>query len=169
MKNKAIIFGSIIVLLAGGIFLMLWRANIMGSDAKRNAGGLVAVNSKGTPMPVPPGQAAAGGLPENTAMQEANGLLVSLTLAPYPPSMAAAGDFKVTLADAKGQAVTGATISIDLTMPGMYMPPNKIDLQAAEAGAYHASGRFTMRGPWRMEVILTIDGKTQSLFFDVWL
>ena len=86
MKNKAIIFGSIIVLLAGGIFLMLWRANIMGADAKRTAGGLVAVNSKGTPVPVPAGQAAAGGLPENTAMQEANGLLVSLTLAPYPPA-----------------------------------------------------------------------------------
>ncbi len=169
MKNKAVIFGSVIVLIAGGIFLMLWRANIMGADAKRTAGGLVAVDSKGTPVPVPPARAAAGGLPENTAMQESNGLLVSLTLAPYPPTMAAASDFKVTLADTKGQAITGAAISIDLTMPGMYMPPNKIDLQAAEAGAYHASGRFTMRGPWRMEVIITIDGKTQSVFFDVWL
>ena len=123
IEQKAVIFGSIIVLAAAGIFLMMWRSHIMGPGARVTAGGLVAVSSSGTPMPV---QAAKGTLPENMALQEADGLLVSLTLNPYPPSMSKPSDFEITLTDADGQAISDATISLDLTMPGMYMPPNKL-------------------------------------------
>jgi hypothetical protein len=169
MKNRTVIFGSIIVLLAGGIFLMMWRSHIMGPGARLTAGGLVAASSQGTPMPVPAVQAAKGTLPANTAMQEADGLLVSLTLNPYPPSMSKPSDFEITLTDANGQTISDATLRLDLTMPGMYMPPNQLDLQPVGEGKYQATGHFTMRGPWRMEVIITNNGKTQSVFFDVWL
>ena len=166
IEQKAVIFGSIIVLAAAGIFLMMWRSHIMGPGARVTAGGLVAVSSSGTPMPV---QAGKGTLPENMALQEADGYLVSLTLNPYPPSMSKPSDFEITLTDLDGQAISDATISLDLTMPGMYMPPNKLDLEPSGDGKYRSSGHFTMRGPWRMEAIITMGGKTQSVFFDVWL
>ncbi len=95
--------------------------------------------------------------------------MVALELEPYPPTMSQATQFKVTLADTQGRAIGGATISVDLTMPGMYMPPNKIDLAASGGGEYTAEGHFTIRGPWRMEVIITLGEQTQSVFFDVWL
>jgi hypothetical protein len=169
MEKKVVIFGSIIVVLAGVIFLIIWRSHIMGPGARVTAGGLVAVSSEGTPMPIPVAQATAGKLPEDTAIQESGGLVVSLTLNPYPPSVSKSSEFEITLTDANGQAISDATISLDLTMPGMYMPPNLLNLEPSGEGKYLASGRFTMRGPWRMEAIITIGGKTQSVFFDVWL
>jgi len=112
---------------------------------------------------------AAGKGAENPAVQESAGLLVSLGLNPYPPRVTRSEDFAVTLTDANGQALSDATIRLDLTMPGMMMPPNQFDLAPDGAGKYHAGSRVTMRGPWRIEVIITISGQTQSVFFDVWL
>jgi hypothetical protein len=167
MKNRTVIFGSIVVLVAAGIFLMMWRSKIMGPNARVTAGGLVAVSARGTPIPIPPALATAGA--DNTAFQESGSLLVSLALNPYPPTVTKASDFEVTLADATGRPMAGATISVNLTMPGMMMPPNQVTLEPAEAGIYRGTGRFTMRGPWRMEVIFTIGDQAQSVFFDVWL
>ena len=168
MEKKAVIFGSIIVLLAAVFFLVLWRWHIMGPNARVTAGGLEAVSADGTPIPVPVALAATGAVTENPAVQAA-GNLQCLGLKPYPPSMTKSSDFEVILTDGNGQTISEATISLDLTMPGMYMPPNQLTLQSDGEGKYHATGRFTMRGPWRIEVIMTIAGKTQSVFFDVWL
>ncbi len=169
MQKKTVIFGSLAVLVAAGLLLVFWRSQIMGPDAHRVAGGLIAVDAKGTPVPLPPSESSQAGLDDNVAFQQAGDLLVSLMLDPYPPTMANAGNFEVVLADTAGRLINNAQIAIDLTMPGMYMPPNKLDLQQAEAGTYRAEGRFTMRGLWRMEVIITLDGQSRSVFFDVWL
>ncbi len=169
MEKKAVLLGSIIVLMAGAIFLVLWRSHVMGPGARVSAGGLVAVSSNGSPMPVPAAYTTASNIPENTAILESEGLLVSMTLNPYPPSVSKASTFEIKLSDAEGNAITDATISVDLTMPGMYMPPNMLTLEPTNAGKYAATGRFTMRGPWRMEVIITLNGQTKSVFFDVWL
>lgn len=120
-------------------------------------------------MPVPVALAAAGPLSENPAIQESGGQLVSLGLDPYPPSVTKPGNFEVILTDTSGKAVSDATISLDLTMPGMYMPPNQLNMQSSGEGKYHATGRFTMRGPWRIEVIISVGGQSHSVFFDVWL
>ena len=169
MGKKAVIFGSIIVLLAAVVGLMWWRSHIMGPGAHATAGGLVAVSANGTPMPVPVALAATGPVSENPAIQESGGLLVSLGLDPYPPSVTKSSDFEVILTDTAGKPVSDATISLDLTMPGMYMPPNQLNMQSSGEGKYHATGRFTMRGPWRIEAIISTGGKSQSVFFDVWL
>ncbi len=169
MEKKAVIFGSIIVILAGAIFLVMWRSHVMGPSAHISAGGLVAVSSNGTPMALPAAYPAAGNIPENTAILESEGLLVSMTLNPYPPSVSKASTFEIKLSDAEGKAILNATISVDLTMPGMYMPPNLLTLEPIGAGKYAATGRFTMRGPWRMEVVITLNEQTKSVFFDVWL
>jgi hypothetical protein len=169
MAKKAVLIGIIFLVVAGGFFMMMRRSRMMGADSQTQAGGLLAVSVDGSPMPVPVSQAAAGKLPVNTAVQESAGLLVSLALNPYPPSGTQAGNFDVTLTDANGQPVSDAAISLDLTMPAMPMPSNQLDMTAGEPGKYHASGYFTMRGLWRIEVIITRGGQKQSVFFDVGL
>ncbi len=157
----------VLLVFAAAAFMMMRRSHMMGAMAQVKVGDLHAVTASGTPMPVP---ASAGELPENTAIQESGGLLVSLALNPYPPTGSKSTDFDVTLADAAtGQPIADAAISLDLTMPGMYMPPNKPVMEPGQAGKYHASGLFTMRGLWRIEVIITRAGQTQSVFFDVGL
>ncbi len=129
-------------------------------------GGLVAVSADGkTITPA----ADAPKLPENTAAQKVGDMNVTLALSPYPPVSFQKGQFDVTLTDAQGQAITDAQIAIDLTMPGMPMPPSKPEAQHLGNGKYQASAFWTMRGLWRMEVIINRGGQTQSAFFDVWL
>ncbi len=169
MAKKIALVAIILVILAGGVFISMRRSHMMGAGSQGPAGGLVAVTSKGIPIPIPIEQAAAAKLPENTALQESGGLLVALALNPYPPSGGSSSDFDISLTDTSGQAISDAAISLDLTMPGMYMPPNQLNMDAVSSGKYHAAGRFTMRGLWRIEVIITRGSQTQSVFFDVWL
>jgi hypothetical protein len=166
MAKKVALIGIILVIAAGVFFMMMRRSHMMGAGSQVSAGGLVAVSANGNPLPAP---AAAGKLPENTALQEAGNLLVSLSINPYPPSGGGSTDFVVNLTDANGQPVSDATISLDLTMPEMWMPPNQLNMVAGDAGKYQASGYFTMRGLWRIEVVITRGGQKQSVFFDVGL
>ena len=169
MAKKVTLVAVLLVILAGGIFIGMRRSHMMGANSGVTPGGLIAVSAEGTPLPVPAAQASAGKLPENTALQESGGMLVSLALNPYPPTGSKSSDFDVTLTDASGQAIPDATLNLDLTMPGMWMPPNQLTMEPVSGGKYHASGRFTMRGLWRIEVLIQRGGQTQSVFFDVGL
>ncbi len=169
MKNKTVIFGSIVVLVAAGVFLMMWRMRIMGADAMRSPGDLSAVNAQGTPIEAPMGVRVAQTRNPGIALQEGDGVIVWLQLEPYPPTMSEVSTFEVVLRDAEGNNITNASISLDLTMPGMWMPPNMLELESQGDGRYVSTGYFTMRGLWRIETIITLDGVTQSVFFDVWL
>ena len=129
----------------------------------QSAGGLVAVSADGKTLP------KDGNLPDNTAAQKVGNLNVTIAISPYPPASFQQGAFDITLADAEGKAITDAKVSLDLTMPAMWMPPSKPDAQHVGSGKYRASARWTMRGQWRIEVIITRGGEKQSAFFDVWL
>ncbi len=168
MAKKIALVGIVFVIAAGVMFMMMRRSRMMNAGSY-SSGGLVAVTADGTAIPVPPALAAASKLPENTALQEAGGLLIALGISPYPPSGTQATSFEVSLSDANGQAVSDATISLDLTMPAMPMPPNQLEMTAGQAGKYQASGYFTMRGLWRIEVIITRGGQNQSVFYYVGL
>ena len=128
-------------------------------------GGLVAVSPDGKPLATDP----SNKLPENTAAQQVGNLKVSIALSPYPPVGFQKSGFDVTLTDEQGQPITDATISLDLTMPGMWMPPNKLEAQHTGTGRYHTTGMFTMRDQWRIEVVIQRGGEKQSAFFDVWI
>jgi hypothetical protein len=128
-------------------------------------GGLVAVARDGAPLTADPNAQ----LPENAAAQKIGNLNVSIALSPYPPVGFQQATFDVTLTDEAGQAVTDAKISLDLTMPAMRMPVNKVEAKHAGDGRYQAIGRFTMRDWWRIEVIIQRGGAQQSAFFDVWI
>jgi len=124
----------------------------------------VAVSPEGTPLPAATDSAAT---PQNVARQTVGNLKVSLALSPYPPAGFQTSNFEVTLTDENNQAVTDATVNLNLTMPGMYMPPNALAAQHAGNGVYRGSGRFTMRGVWRIEISLQRGDKKVSAFFDV--
>jgi hypothetical protein len=186
MKNKttvltAIVVAIVVVVVLVGGFMIYRRYSYarMMFDSHSSASGpgfgpgmmnsgqapgeLVAVSANGEQIVPDP----ASELPENTAAQKVGGLNVSMALSPYPPTGFQESNFAVTLTDEQGQAVTDAKISLDLTMPEMWMPPNKLEAQHAGNGQYLATGRFTMRGLWRIEVILERGGNKQSAFFDV--
>ncbi len=103
----------------------------------------------------------------STASQKVGNLNVAIALNPYPPVGFQKTTFDVTLTDSEGQAITDAKIALDLTMPSMWMPPNKLSPQHVSNGKYSATGNFTMRGWWRIEVIITRGSEKQSAFFDL--
>jgi hypothetical protein len=168
MTKKIGLF-AIAVLAVVAVFAMSMRRSHMmggaGSDLE-----LVAVSTGGTQIP-PSSEVISitGELPKNAAAQKSGDLIVSLALNPYPPSAGQPSEFDVTLTDLNGQAIDKAYISLNLTMPSMWMPPNQPDLQFVSDGKYHTTALFTMRGAWRIEVIITHDGEKQSVFFDVGL
>ncbi len=185
MKRKSIgIFAAVgllgVCILAVVVLFMLPRFNrmfghgapgpgfgpgMMGGSGV-TPGGLTAVSPEGKPVPLPVNSAT---LPENTAMQKVGNLTVSLALSPYPPVGFKEGNFAVTLKDEQGQAISDASIVLDLTMPAMPMPNNQVELKYTGNGLYQGTGIFTMRGLWRIEVIIQRGGAKQSAFFDVGL
>ena len=164
--GKKITVAILVIVVVFGVIVMGTRRARMLSQPLQAAGGLVAVSANGAPIHPP---ADATKLPENMAVQQVGDMKVSIALNPYPPTGFNPADFEVTLTDASGQTIKDATVSLNLTMPTMWMPPNQFTLTSVSDGKYFATGQFTMRGPWRIEVIITRDGKTQSVFFDVWL
>ena len=158
----------IVVLVAIGVFAMgMRRASMMNGGAGIE---LVAVSATGEQIsPSADVLAVTGDLPKNKAAQKSGDMIVSLELNPYPPTVSEPGKFDVTLTDLKGQAINDASISLDLTMPQMRMPPNQPVMESASDGKYQVTAYYTMRGWWRIEVIITRGGETQSVFFDVGL
>jgi hypothetical protein len=159
---------AIVVLVAIGIFVMgMRRASMMNGGAGIE---LVAVSSTGEKIiPAADVTALTGKLPKNTVAQKSGDMIVSLALNPYPPSAGQPIEFNVALTDLNGKAIDDAIISLNLTMPSMWMPPNQPDMQFVSGGKYNTTAPFTMRGAWRIEVVITRDGNTQSVFFDVGL
>jgi hypothetical protein len=168
-----------LIIVAMGVFIFIQRSShgnasgfrpgmMMRGESGQSAAPskLIAVSQEGTPVPTP---ANGGKLPENSASQKVGSLNVNLSLSPYPPASFKQTDFSVTLTDESGLAVTDATITLDLTMPEMPMPSNVLDVKPNDQGVYQSPGRFTMRGWWRIEVIIERGGQKQSAFFDLGL
>lgn len=182
-RNKKIMLAVggllIVAILAVGLFVFMqrsthgnasgFRPGMMmrgGSGSSAAPNRLTAVTVKGAPIPAP---ADGAKLAENAAAQKVGNLNVTLALSPYPPLSFQKTDFSVTLTDENGQAITDATIALDLTMPEMPMPANLVDVQHSGQGVYSSPGRFTMRGWWRIEVIIERGAQKQSAFFDLGL
>ena len=80
------------------------------------------------------------------------GLQVTLQTLPLQPKQMDATKFTVRLTDAQVRMVSGASVTIDLDMPGMDMGQNDITATPQSAGIYVGTGRFTMPGPWQATV-----------------
>ena len=99
---------------------------------------------------------------------KAGNLNLAVTMSPAPAAFGTTM-FNITLTDEKSAAVSDAQITLDLTMPSMRMPTNKPQAQALGDGKYQAAGRFTMRGGWRIDVIIERGGQKQNAYFDIGL
>jgi hypothetical protein len=75
--------------------------------------------------------------------------------------------FKLTIKDSQGAAIRGLSITSDMTMPAMAMPPNNPKVNA-DAQAYAGEILFTMAGAWQAEFVCkAADGESFSLVFDI--
>ena len=75
--------------------------------------------------------------------------------------------FLVQVQDKQQRPVSGATVSLELSMPGMDMGRNIVALKeiAAAPGRYTGTGRFTMSGDWQMTVSANRGALHQSQAF----
>lgn len=172
MTKKAVSVIGVIVVLAlvafAVFFMSMRRSHMMGSTGSSLP--LAAVSKDGTQIPLSADvEAMTGKLDSGAAAQKVGDTIIVLAMDPYPATMRQPTDFAVTLMDGNGQAINDATVTLDLTMPEMWMPPNQPALAFTSDGKYQATGQFTMRGWWRIEVIVTRGGQAQSAFFDVGL
>jgi hypothetical protein len=166
MAKKTVWVVIIVALLALGIFIAMRRSHMMsGAGVQQD---LVAVSTDGAQIPPSADiTSATGKLPKGVVAQRSGDMIISLALNPYPPSAGQPSDFDITLTDVNGKAINDASISLNLTMPSMWMPPNQPAMEFVSDGKYHATAPFTMRGGWRIEVIITRGSEKQSVFFDV--
>ena len=63
--------------------------------------------------------------------------------------------------DDNGRPVTGAHVSVDLSMPSMPMPDNRTALRETAPGTYTGTVRFSMSGAWTATVTAA-KGRAQS-------
>jgi len=71
-------------------------------------------------------------------------------------------EVSVDIADKTGWAVTGCTVTADLTMPAMSMPGNVVVLREQDPGSYAGNVRYTMAGDWNVKVRIVKSGKVIS-------
>ncbi|MBP6177070.1 MAG: FixH family protein [Anaerolineales bacterium] len=159
-----------------GVFAIRARRSqmMMGGGMGGMGGGyqleLMAVASDGKEIePSSEVTSVTGDLQAGSAAQKSGDLIVAITLNPYPAKAGGPTEFDVTVTDLSGNPVDDAEISLDLTMPSMPMPPNKPGMEFVSDGKYHTSAPFTMRGWWRIEVIIKRGSVSQSVLFDLGL
>jgi hypothetical protein len=95
----------------------------------------------------------------------AGSLSAMLHILPYPPVPMEETELELTLRDATGLALSGASVHFDLTMPGMEMPPNHPEATEAGDGLYLAQAIFTMAGEWQILVEVSRPGGSEEFVF----
>ncbi len=158
--QKLLVIGGVILIGMAMLMMVMRMKNREGVSGQ--AGSLAAVSADGKAIP---GSVSEG----NSSSQAAGDLKVTLTMLPYPPDVTKISSFTVKLQDSAGADVNDASITINLNMPSMWMPPNQVILSPYGQGSYIADGRFTMRGEWQIEVVIEQAGKTQAVYFKVGL
>lgn len=72
----------------------------------------------------------------------------------------------VTLKDAGGSPIDGATVFVEVSMPAMPMPSQQPIADSLGGGRYRLKNAFTMEGDWKVDVHATIAGKEHIATFD---
>jgi hypothetical protein len=157
------------ILIVFTVFVMnMRRSHMMGGTG--TPAELISVSADGAQIPISADvTSVTGELPKGAAAQKSGDMIISLVLKPYPPRAGQPSEFDITLTDVNNKAIDDASITLNLTMPSMWMPPNQPAMEFVSNGKYHATAPFTMRGGWRIEVIITRGADKQSVFFDVGL
>ncbi len=109
------------------------------------------------PPPAAPLQATRG----------SGAITASLTVVPAPPAPMQDALLELRLFDSQEQPLSGANVSLDLTMPGMQMPVNRPQVVESSRGVYQAKTLFTMAGKWQIRVDVRYAGQNETLNFDL--
>ncbi len=96
--------------------------------------------------------------------QAVDGITVGLEAADRP-RLNTAQEFIVTLADAQGRPIDGASVYIDLTMPLMPMGTNRPVAASLGGGRYQAQAAYTMSGAWEITVVAEVGGAEHRAVF----
>ncbi len=76
--------------------------------------------------------------------------------------------FIIEVKDKKGKPVDNATVSFDLNMTAMNMGVQQGNATSQGGGRYAASGRMSMRGPWKVSTKISMpDGSVVNKDFTV--
>lgn len=68
-------------------------------------------------------------------------------------------DITLNLTDKDKKTVDNAEIVVDLSMPGMEMPENKVTLKHTSEGIYKGTAIFTMKGDWLIKADIKVGDK----------
>ncbi len=98
-----------------------------------------------------------------TTQSRPSTLNVQLTTNPTPPVEDQDTTFKVTLTDNSGKPVPGAKVTAALKMQTMDMGKNEVTFTDKGSGSYEGKGKFTMAGPWDVEVVAEL-GRDTSIY-----
>lgn len=99
------------------------------------------------------------------ATNSTSGISLSTNPDPLQPGPAT---FFIDIKDKSGKPVDTAKVSFDLNMTTMNMGTQQGDATSEGNGRYSATGRMTMRGPWRVSTKVTMpDGSVENKDFTV--
>lgn len=94
-----------------------------------------------------------------------SGISLSTNPDPLQPGPAT---FVIEVKDKNGKLVDNAKVSFDLNMTTMNMGTQQGDATSQGNGRYSATGRVSMRGPWRISTKVTMpDGSIENKDFTV--
>ncbi len=111
--------------------------------------------------------AGCGRVQQATPATAADGLTITMTTEPSPP-VVGDGVVVLTVRDAAGQPVAGATVEIEGNMSHAGMKPSFGKAEGGQGGVYRVPLQWTMGGDWYVDVKLTLaDGKIATRRFPV--
>ncbi len=106
----------------------------------------------------------------STSSQSSGGdgnTVITLSTNPNPLTFGPA-TFVIEVKDKNGKSVDNAKVSFDLNMTSMNMGTQQGDATSQGNGKYAATGKMTMRGPWRVATKVTLpDGSITNKDFTV--
>jgi nitrogen fixation protein FixH len=106
-----------------------------------------------------------GGTAPTVAVTKAAGSSATLGIDPNPPSAMQEVTLRLTLRDAQDRPLSGATVQLDLTMPGMQMPVNRPQVMEVGDGVYQARALLTMAGEWQVRADVSSAGGREEFTF----
>ena len=132
MTKKIGLIAIVILIAIAAFAINMRRSRMMGGAGSQIE--LMAVSADGSQIsPAADVISITGELAKGTSAQQSGEMIIVLSLNPFPPSVGQ-GEFDVTLTDLSGQAIDDASISLDLTMPAMRMPPNQPAMEFVSDG-----------------------------------
>ena len=101
----------------------------------------------------------------NALTSQNNGISATLSLEPSSPVAMENTTFTVKLMK-DNQPVKGAEVFLNLTMPGMKMPQNRINALENEPGSYSGNTLLTMAGDWHLQANVAYNKEDYIFDFD---